>query len=200
VNPTLSPIAANRRLFEVDTDTMSASPLTQPTGARDRIKLLWQYFRKHIASWWWLHVMALGALALWFNTHYALGLNNGVSMPWRIYLVQKNAPFTRGDFITFRWHGAHPYTQGTVFGKQVLGMPGDTVSQIERRFTVAGADVGLAKKASRTGLPLAVGPTGVIPSGQYYVATEHVDSLDSRYALTGWIAREAIIGRIVWKW
>ena len=36
---------------------------------------------------------------------------------------------------------------------------------------------------------------GVIPAGHYYVYAPHKDSLDSRYALVGWISEEEIIGR-----
>ena len=55
--------------------------------------------------------------------------------------------------------------------------------------------VGTAKAVSRKGLPLDTGPVGVLPPGRYYVRAPHPDSLDSRYALTGWIAEDQIIGR-----
>ena len=55
--------------------------------------------------------------------------------------------------------------------------------------------VGTVKPVSREGEMLAPGPTGVLPEGRYYVAAPHPDSLDSRYALTGWIDATPIIGR-----
>jgi conjugal transfer pilin signal peptidase TrbI len=39
------------------------------------------------------------------------------------------------------------------------------------------------------------GPTGKIPPSHYYMAAPHPDSLDSRYALVGWIKDEHVIGR-----
>jgi conjugal transfer pilin signal peptidase TrbI len=45
------------------------------------------------------------------------------------------------------------------------------------------------------GLPLELGPTGILPAGRYYVRAPHPDSLDSRYWLTGWISDAQIIGR-----
>ena len=48
---------------------------------------------------------------------------------------------------------------------------------------------------SRSGQPLAPGPTGTLPTGRFYVRAPHPDSLDSRYALLGWISESQIIGR-----
>ena len=75
------------------------------------------------------------------------------------------------------------------------GLPGDEVTRSERLFLVNGEPVGWAKPFSAERAPLALGPTGVIPDGHYYVSGTHPDSLDSRYALAGWIRREALIGR-----
>jgi conjugal transfer pilin signal peptidase TrbI len=54
--------------------------------------------------------------------------------------------------------------------------------------------VALAKPATRFGEPLALGPTGTIPRGCYFVGTPHRDSFDSRYAAIGWACRPRIIG------
>jgi conjugal transfer pilin signal peptidase TrbI len=44
---------------------------------------------------------------------------------------------------------------------------------------------------------LTLGPTGVIPPGHYFVWTPHRDSLDSRYALTGWIKDAQLQGKSI---
>jgi conjugal transfer pilin signal peptidase TrbI len=44
---------------------------------------------------------------------------------------------------------------------------------------------------------LALGPTGVIPANHFYVYAPHKDSLDSRFALTGWIPLERVSGRAI---
>jgi conjugal transfer pilin signal peptidase TrbI len=54
---------------------------------------------------------------------------------------------------------------------------------------------GQAKTIARDGRPLLPGPTGVIPSGRFHVYAPHPDSLDSRYAITGWIRHDQIIGK-----
>ena len=69
------------------------------------------------------------------------------------------------------------------------------MTRSERLFLVNGEPVGWAKPFSAERTPLALGPTGVIPDGHYYVSGTHPDSLDSRYALAGWIRRDALIGR-----
>ena len=80
------------------------------------------------------------------------------------------------------------------FGKRVVGVAGDRVTERDRRFFINGRAVALAKPASRRGEPLALGPTGIIPRGCYFVATEHKDSFDSRYAAIGWICRPRVLG------
>jgi conjugal transfer pilin signal peptidase TrbI len=40
------------------------------------------------------------------------------------------------------------------------------------------------------------GPIGAIPPGHYFVSADHPDSLDSRYALTGWVADNQILGKV----
>ena len=74
-------------------------------------------------------------------------------------------------------------------------MAGDSVTRADRKFFVNGTLVGQAKAVSRQGVPLDLGPTGVLPAGRYYVRAPHPDSLDSRYRLTGWVSAEQIIGR-----
>ena len=55
--------------------------------------------------------------------------------------------------------------------------------------------VGRAKPLSRAGKPLIPGPAGIIPPHRYYMAAPHPDSLDSRYALVGWVSDDQIIGK-----
>ena len=61
--------------------------------------------------------------------------------------------------------------------------------------TLGGHSTGVAKTVSRASKPLEAGPTGVIPEGSYYVYAPHKDSLDSRYAIVGWVTTDDIIGR-----
>ena len=142
-----------------------------------------------------LSLLLLIIAALLFRSCFSFGLNATPSLPHTFYLIHKNAKVERGDYVAFRWHGGGPYPAGVTFVKIIAGMSGDRVTETAREFLVNGTSVGTAKRLSRKGIPLELGSTGIIPSGQYYVKAPHPDSLDSRYRLTGWISQTQIIGR-----
>ncbi|MBA4162549.1 MAG: conjugal transfer protein TraF [Novosphingobium sp.] len=126
-------------------------------------------------------------------------INASPSLPyWAIWLDRTDTP-ARGDLIVFmpprsdlvtRHFGAKPLP----FGKRVLGVAGDRVTEKDRAFFVNGVAVARAKAASRLGEPLPLGPTGTIPKDCYFVGSEHKDGFDSRYAAIGWICRPQVIG------
>lgn len=142
--------------------------------------------------------LALGATSRFAESH-ALMINASPSLPyWAIWLDRTGTP-ARGDLIVFtpprsslvmRHFGAKPEP----FGKRVLGVAGDQVTERNREFFVNGKAVALAKVTSRLGEPLALGPTGTIPNDCYFVGSEHKDGFDSRYAAIGWICKAQVIG------
>ena len=158
------------------------------------IELFKDRLREHLRRWT-VPYLFVAAGVLWFQAHYAFGLNATPSLPYRFFLIQKGEPPQRGDFVAFRWTGGGPYRNGATFVKILAGMPGDIVAAQGRNFYLNGQSMGEAKPISRDGLALAAGPTGLIPPGEYYVRAPHPDSLDSRYQLTGWIPESRIIGR-----
>lgn len=134
----------------------------------------------------------------WQQTHAFL-INVSPSLPNWAFLLETKQPPARGSLIFFRPpvspvlfnnFGAKPH----LFGKHVYGMPGDVVTHQGQAVFINGRQVAIAKTHSRKGEPLAMGPTGVIPPGCYYVGTPHKDGFDSRYALIGWICKPAIVG------
>ena len=142
--------------------------------------------------------LVLSALAAFAQGH-ALMINVSPSLPYWAIWVTRGAPVHRGDIILFdpptspllvKHFGAKPKP----FGKRVSGVPGDIVTEKERSFFVNGRKVAVAKRASRFGEPLALGPTGVVPQGCYFVTTAHKDGFDSRYAAVGWICARRILG------
>ena len=141
---------------------------------------------------------SLGILSGFARDH-ALLINISPSLPYWALWVDRTAIPKRGDLIVFMpprsdlleahfGHEPHP------FGKRVWGLPGDRVSVSGRIFYIGERPVAVAKPVSRTGEPLALGPTGIIPRGCYFVGTEHKDGFDSRYAAIGWICGPAILG------
>jgi conjugal transfer pilin signal peptidase TrbI len=143
----------------------------------------------------YLSLLLLVLAALLFKSCFTFGLNASPSLPHTLYLIHKTATVERGQYVAFRWQGGGPYPADVTFVKILAGVPGDTVTETDRQFFVNGIPVGTAKRLSRKGAPLEIGPTGIIPSGQYYVKAPHPESLDSRYRLTGWISQTQIIGR-----
>jgi conjugal transfer pilin signal peptidase TrbI len=150
--------------------------------------------RRHLRRWLVAYLLMPPA-CLWFDSHYQLGLNATRSLPDELFLIERGQFPSRGEYVAFRWQGGGPYSAGTVFIKTLAGVPGDVVSRQGSEYLVNGRPVGTAKPVNREGEILAPGPTGVLPERRYYVAAPHPDSLDSRYALTGWIDAPQIIGR-----
>lgn len=143
-------------------------------------------------------LVSLAELARWSDDHVLL-VNATTSLPNWAFLIDRQRQPARGDFIFFepppgpllaRHFGAEPQP----FGKIAYGVGGDRVAREGRLFAVNGRPVALAKMATRFGEPLALGPTGIIPQGCFFVGTAHRDSFDSRYAAVGWICRPRILG------
>ena len=143
-------------------------------------------------------ILAFGVIiiaAVTFQHYFVFGVNATPSLPHTLYLIHKGEPIGRGDLIAFRWAGGGPYIAGITFVKIAAGVPGDTISRHERDYYVNGLYVGTAKRYAKDGAALALMDTGVLNADEYYVQAPHLDSLDSRYRLTGWIAANRIIGR-----
>ncbi len=140
----------------------------------------------------------LGELSRWSHDHSLL-VNATTSLPNWAFLIERKRVPARGDFIFFepppgpllaRHFGADPQP----FGKIVYGVAGERVTRQGRLFSINGRPVALAKPTTRFGEPLALGPTGIIPRGCYFVGTPHRDSFDSRYAAIGWVCHPRVIG------
>jgi conjugal transfer pilin signal peptidase TrbI len=151
------------------------------------------HLRRH-----WLIWGGLTAGILLFNAFFTLAFTVTESLPYHVFIVIKNdLDIKRGDYIAWRWAGGGPYPEGLSFLKQVRGMAGDTVTAVGRDFYVNGEYMSTAKPRTRKGEPLALGPTGVIPARHFYVYAPHKDSLDSRFALTGWIPLDRVKGKAI---
>ncbi|SDY75775.1 S26 family signal peptidase [Nitrosomonas halophila] len=155
------------------------------------------------------HISRLLPLYLWLlvgciavGRSYLLAFNLSDSLPGTIFLIQKEKGLNPrpGERVAFLYGGGGPYGAGTVFVKIVKGVSGSyvTAKAVEAGgydYFVDEAFVGRSKPLSKTGFPLKKGPIGQIPRHHYYLTAPHPDSLDSRYAWVGWVARDRIIGR-----
>lgn len=164
------------------------APGVEPT-ARLRLARLWTGLA--------LLAAALASHAAASALHrYRFAFNETESLPnWAFIADQAHRRPVRGDLIAFVPPATPYYPAGMVFGKIVGGVPGDLVERRGRAVYVNGRYIGVVKPRSRSGRPVAPGPVGRIPSGHYFVYTPHPDSLDSRYAVMGWIPQSRILGR-----
>ena len=166
-------------------------------GLKAYAGLVWAAIRRHPVAWGAFALIAAAGFV--FSHYYWLRFTLTESMPWHLVLVEKAPPppgsLKRGDLVAWRWPGGLIYPEGAVFLKVVKGLPGDRVSVSGRDFYVNGKYVGRAKMLSRYGHTLAASRPGVVPAGYYYLFAPHRDSLDSRYAATGYVAHERILGR-----
>jgi conjugal transfer pilin signal peptidase TrbI len=151
------------------------------------------------ALWRWKVTLIFSvSVVLGISQFLALGFNVTKSLPQKVFLVLKwRKDLFRGEYVAFRWHGLGPYPKGVTFVKMVKGLPGDQVDVKGREVFVNGDSAGVAKLVSRAGLALEVGRAGVIPPGRFYAFAPSADSLDSRYALTGWIDQAEVIGQAI---
>jgi conjugal transfer pilin signal peptidase TrbI len=162
---------------------------------------LWSPRRKRLWSIYAaLAVLLAGypAITDW-RDHHALLINASGSLPYWAFLINRGTMPRRGEIIAFdpprtalvtRHFGSHP----AMFAKIVYGVGGDAVTRVGRTFFVNGRKAAVAKARSRFGEPLALGPTGTIPAGCFFVGTPHKDGFDSRYAGIGWPCSRRVIG------
>lgn len=153
----------------------------------------------HLERRMWFYFCALAVIAV-FGQFYFLTINLTHSLPGTVFLIEKHVHPKKGELAAFVYGGGGPYPKGAYFLKIMKGVPGDTVSAKDagngyHAFFVNGNFVGRAKPLSSTGQPLTIGPTGVLPQGNYYMVGTHPDSLDSRYNWVGWVNDSQIVGR-----
>ncbi|AJG22232.1 S26 family signal peptidase [Cupriavidus basilensis] len=150
---------------------------------------------EHFGRWWWAWALILIA-GVQVGSRWALHANLSHSIEEvNVFLVSKtDRQIARDSLVEFLWPGGGPYPAGARFIKQIKGMPGDMVTSQGRDYFINGVYVGTAKSSSARGEVLEMGPTGRIPAGRFFVWTPHPDSLDSRYALTGWVNFGQIVG------
>lgn len=152
-------------------------------------------------GWIWLAAL-VGALLL-VQSFVTFGVNASKSLgQYTLFMVLKwDKDIQKGDLMAFEYTGTNPYDKGLTWVKRASGVAGDTVTKNGRSFFVNGVPMGEAKPTGKRGVlagkPLELGPTGVIPSGHFYVQGDHEESLDSRYELMGWVPTERIKGRAV---
>jgi conjugal transfer pilin signal peptidase TrbI len=162
---------------------------------------------------YWKHYSIPLAVVLLLQLFIRIDVNYTESLPDHVFITVKGwkSDIQRGDYVAFAFpteNPVSPFRKGDHMVKIIGGVAGDKVEMTKDRgfqiiqpgqelfaATLGGDSMGISKTVSRMGKPLEAGPVGVIPEGHYYVFAPHIDSLDSRYAMVGWITKNDIIGR-----
>lgn len=134
-----------------------------------------------------------------FSDNHALLINASPSLPNWAFWLDKNFTPARGALVFFepprsKLLNTHFGEKPQIFGKRILGMPGDRVRHDGKKVFINNKPVARTKPKTRKGAPLTKGPEGVIPGGCYYVGTSHKHGFDSRYGEIGFICAPRIIG------
>ena len=134
-----------------------------------------------------------------FGDDHALLINASPSLPnWAFWLERNFAP-SRGALVFFKPPRSELLTshfgeKPQIFGKRILGLPGDVVHHDGTEVFINEKLIAQTKPRTRKGAALTKGPEGVVPVGCYYVGTSHKHGFDSRYGEIGFICAPRIIG------
>jgi len=157
------------------------------------VRLFGSHLRVH-----WVAYAALAALWMVVVDNYRVGFNQTPSLPQSVFLIHKNEPASKGQYVAFRVPpeaSKHFSNPNAILTKIVVGVEGDRVSVADRIVHVNGVPVGYAKPKSLKGEPLFPLNEVVIPYGHLYVMGLHKDSLDSRYTIVGLVPVTSVVGR-----
>jgi len=127
------------------------------------------------------------------------------SLPTKIGWIERASfPLTRGELVVYRFEGeatrAYPGLARQPFFKLVRGLPGDVVEVHGREVRINGTFVGTAKLMSFDGRPLQPIQPIVIPPGYFYAYGSDPDSFDSRYAASGLVRFDQLLGKVRAIW
>ncbi|MEO0464884.1 MAG: S26 family signal peptidase [Pseudomonadota bacterium] len=134
-----------------------------------------------------------------FSKSHAFLINASPSLPNWAFWLDKKTPITRGSLIFFEPPKSelvetHFGKEPQMFGKRVLGMPGDVVRHEGDQVFINGKPIATRLKQTSLGISLTKGPQGEIPEGCFYAGTDHPRGLDSRYAEIGFVCAKQIVG------
>lgn len=103
-------------------------------------------------------------------------------LPYRVYLIELGLPSpSKGDIVAFRTKGLQPrFADGTLFTKQVIGLPGDLVEVTASSIRINEATLPLKVEAIRK-YGMKRQQTYRLGSDEYFMAGTNPRAYDSRY-------------------
>ena len=175
----------------------------KPSGMERFFYWIYETAQKKYIFW---PVISLALIIVAFHYFFVLGVNFSKSLPNTYFIFERHfdpAELKVGDTILMRYTGNNFFPSGTHFVKIIGGVAGDKITHIGQDVYVNGRHIGTAKLFSgyeQEGVPLEIGPEGVIPDGYYFVYTPYDHSFDSRYKYVGLIDSYNILGKSYFSW
>lgn len=137
-------------------------------------------------------------LLLYAAAKHWLWVNISPSLPHHLVWLDYGATPQRGELMLYRFAGESLPELGPLDAlplfKRVAGLPGDGIRVEGRTVEVGGVRIGYAKPRSLRGTALDPIAPGVIPEGYLFAQGDSPDSFDSRYAQSGLVPIDRVIG------
>lgn len=176
-----------------------SKPITQWVGK------LWQWGRwfaldsvATLKIFWAHRLWLIIAAFLSLLASYYIGINSSRSMAAKVVFIERGAVPKLNDPIVYTFGGkglsGGTYFTGARFFKRVAGFHGSVITVDGRTVSVDGRVIGEAKRMGQHGDLLSVIAAGVVPPGYLFVTGETPDSFDSRYAESGLVRVDSVIG------
>lgn len=188
--------------------------ILQPANGAPRLSLP-EYLslcKTHFILYWKHYTLPVIIVCL-LSLVIRIDVNYTESLPDHVFVTVKGwkGNLKKGDYVAYKFpteNHVSPFRKGDHMVKIIGGVEGDMVVMKDNRAfqiigpeeskyssSIGGRAMGISKTHSLTGRPLEAGPVGIIPKDRYYVFAPHKDSLDSRYAMVGWLSPDDIIGK-----
>lgn len=119
---------------------------------------------------------------------YGLRINQSQSLPQKLFLSKTPDHLYRGMYVSI----VHPNSPNIIIAKQVVGLPGDSISVKNSQVYINDIYFGDIKHLSSSGKLYNPISYKIIPPDYMFLSSTHVDSFDSRYEEFGLIPQNAI--------
>lgn len=133
--------------------------------------------------------------------NYYIGYNLSSSINKIIFIYKKDNSYKpkRGDLIIFKVKENDPFFANKKFTKYVIALPNDNIKFQENNYKINDIVTFTAKEFGKKGQKLTnfqlPNKNNIIPKDNYFTASFHRDSYDSRYF--GYVHQNQIIGYVV---
>ncbi|MDB2550471.1 signal peptidase I [Rickettsiales bacterium] len=133
--------------------------------------------------------------------NYYIGYNLSSSINRTIFVYKKDNSYKprRGDLIIFKVKENDPFFADKKFTKYVIALPNDNIKFQENSYKINDITTFTAKEFGKKGQKLdhfqLPNKNNIIPKDNYFTASFHPDSYDSRYF--GYVHQNQIIGYVV---